>query len=74
MVKDTQKSCILMLFKIKFSTRLKKELCNSDTFKKRALGCTHMLLPLWAKVIRLENKFQFQCFLEINFTHIKKVY
>ena len=59
MVKDTQKRFILMLFKIKFSTGLKKELCNSDTFKKHALGLTHMLWPLGAKVIRLDNKFQF---------------
>ena len=59
MVKDTQKRFILMLFKIKFSTILKKELCNSDTFKKHALGRTHTFGPLGAKVMRLDNKFQF---------------
>ena len=48
-----------MLFKMKFSTGLKKELCNSDTFKKHALGLTPMLYVICAKVIRLENKFQF---------------
>ena len=61
MVKDTQKRFILMLFKIKFSTILKKELpvCNSNTLKKHALGRTHTFGPLGAKVMRLDNKFQF---------------